>query len=127
MISADLPVMRIRGGGQYGVMKRETLRKRIKKSLEKQLEAKGADIELFQDQINDYMTMWDLKERLKDDVEENGLRLEYMAANGGKAEKDNPSVKQIPLINKQMLMLLKQLDVSTDKVVKDSGETNDDL
>lgn len=119
--------MRMRGGGRYGVMKRETLRKRIKKSLEKQLEAKGADIELFQDQINDYMTMWDLKERLKDDVEENGLRLEYMAANGGKAEKDNPSVKQIPLINKQMLMLLKQLDVSTDKVVKDGGEINDEL
>lgn len=73
------------------------------------------------------MTLWDLKEKLKDDIEENGLRLKYLTANGGKAEKDNPSVKQLPLINKQMLMLLKQLDISTDKVVKDGEEADDDL
>ena len=42
-------------------------------------------------------------------------------------EKDNPSVKQLPLINKQMLMLLKQLDISTDKVIKDGGDESDEL
>lgn len=109
-----------------GVLKRETLRSRVKKSLEEQLKAKGADIELFKDQINDYMTMWDLKENLRDDIEENGLRLMYKTANGGMAEKDNPSVKQIPLINKQMLMLLKQLEISTDNSVK-GGKQSDDL
>ena len=36
-------------------------------------------------------------------------------------------MKQIPLINKQMLMLLKQLDISTDKVVKEGGGDSDDL
>lgn len=107
--------------------KRENLRKDIEKSLKEQLSAKGADIELFSDQLRDYMMMWDLKEMLKDDIAENGLRLEYTTANGGRAEKDNPSVKQIPLINKQMLMLLKQLDISTDKVVKDGVDLNDDL
>lgn len=112
---------------ENGVIKRETLRKRVKRSLEKQLEAKGADIDMFNDQINDYMTMWDLKEKLKDDIEENGLRMKYLTANGGYAEKDNPSVKQLPLINKQMLMLLKQLDISTDKVVKDGEDADDDL
>lgn len=109
------------------MIKRETLRKRIKKSLEKQLAAKGADIDMFNDQINDYMTMWDLKEQLKDDIKEHGLRMKYLTANGGYAEKDNPSVKQLPLINKQMLMLLKQLDISTDKVVKDGEDADDDL
>ena len=82
---------------------------------------------MFNDQINDYMTMWDLKEKLKDDIEEHGLRMKYLTANGGYAEKDNPSVKQLPLINKQMLMLLKQLDISTDKVVKDGEDADDDL
>lgn len=104
-----------------GVIKRETLRKRVRKSLQEQLEAKGADIELFIDQLNDYMAMWDLKESLKDDIQKNGLRLNYATSNGGKAEKDNPSVKQLPLVNKQMLMLLKQMDISTDKVVRDGG------
>lgn len=108
-------------------MKRENLRKAVRKSLAEQLKAKGADIDLYKDQINDYMMMWDLKERLKDDIEENGLRMKYRVANGGSAEKDNPSVKQIPLINKQMLMLLKQLDISTDRVVKEGGDGSDDL
>ena len=108
-------------------MKRENLRKAVRKSLVEQLKAKGADIDLYKDQVNDYMMMWDLKEKLKDDIEENGLRMKYMAANGGSVEKDNPSVKQLPLINKQMLMLLKQLDISTDKVVKEGGGDSDDL
>lgn len=95
--------------------------------MEKQLAAKGADFDMFNDQINDYMTMWDLKEKLKDDIEEHGLRMKYLTANGGYAEKDNPSVKQLPLINKQMLMLLKQLDISTDKAVKDGEDADDDL
>lgn len=114
------------GGGEIGKIKRETIRARVKKSLQQQIAAKGADIELFNDQINDYMTMWDLKEKLKDDIEENGLRLKYLTASG-KVEKDNPSVKQLPLINKQMLMLLKQMDISTDKVVKEGGEMIDEL
>ncbi len=63
------------------MIKRETVRKRVKTSLEDQLKAKGADIDLFIDQIKDYMTMWDLKEQLKDDIEENGLRLMYRTAN----------------------------------------------
>lgn len=108
-------------------MKRENLRKAVRKSLVEQLRAKGADIDLYKDQVNDYMMMWDLKEQLKDDIKGNGLRMEYKAANGGSVEKDNPSVKQIPLINKQMLMLLKQLDISTDKVVKEGGGDSDDL
>lgn len=110
-----------------GALKRETLRKRVKDSLEEQLEAKGADIDLFKDQIGDYMAMWDLKESLKDDIAENGLRLMYRTANGGTAEKDNPSVKQIPLINKQMLMLLKQLEISTDNAVRKGGGKSDEL
>lgn len=73
------------------------------------------------------MAMWDLKESLKDDIAENGLRLLYKTANGGKAEKDNPSVKQLPLINKQMLMLLKQLEISTDNVSKDGEGQSDEL
>lgn len=88
---------------------------------------KGADIYLFKDQIDDYMTMWDLKEKLKEDVEKNGLRLNYKTASGGQAEKDNPSIKQIPLINKQMLMLLKQLEVSTDNAAKGGDDFGDDL
>lgn len=108
-------------------MKKETRRKRVMRSLKTQIRAKGADIEIFADQINDYMTLWDLKEQLKEDIEENGLRLMYQTANGNEAEKDNPSVKQLPVVNKQMLAILKQLDISTDKAVRADGDDIDDL
>lgn len=110
-----------------GKIKTETIRSRVKKSLIEQLKAKGADIDIFTDQINDYMAMWDLKESLKADIEENGLRMMYSTANGGRAEKDNPSVKQLPAVNKQMLMLLKQMEISTDNVVRKGGDKSDAL
>lgn len=110
-----------------GRIKPETIRTRVKKSLIEQLTAKGADIDIFTDQINDYMTMWDLKESLKADIEENGLRMMYRTANGGMAEKDNPSVKQLPAVNKQMLMLLKQMEISTDNAVRKGGDDRDAL
>lgn len=110
-----------------GKIKTETIRSRVKKSLIEQLKAKGADIDIFTDQINDYMAMWDLKESLKADIEENGLRMMYSTANGGRAEKDNPSVKQLPAVNKQMLMLLKQMEISTDNAVREGGDKSDAL
>ena len=110
-----------------GKIKTETIRSRVKKSLIEQLKAKGADIDICTDQINDYMAMWDLKESLKADIEENGLRMMYSTANGGRAEKDNPSVKQLPAVNKQMLMLLKQMEISTDNAVRKGGDKSDAL
>ena len=110
-----------------GRIKPETIRARVKTSLIEQLRAKGADIDIFTDQINDYMTMWDLKESLKADIEKNGLRMMYRTANGGTAEKDNPSVKQLPAVNKQMLMLLKQMEISTDNAVRKGGDKSDAL
>lgn len=132
LISEFLRVMRARErqtkeGGILGKIKTETIRSRVKKSLIEQLKAKGADIDIFTDQINDYMAMWDLKECLKADIEENGLRMMYSTANGGRAEKDNPSVKQLPAVNKQMLMLLKQMEISTDNAVRKGGDKSDAL
>lgn len=96
--------------------KRETVRKEVKKSLIEQLRNKGADIALFTDQIEDYMAMWDLKEQLKDDIRDTGLRT--------RDGKDNASPKQLPIVNRQMLALLKILGISTDNIIRD-GEGDD--
>ena len=60
--------------------------------------------------------MWDLKEMLIEDIRETGLRT--------KDGKDNTSPKQLPIVNRQMLSLLKTLGVTTDNIV---GEEDDDL
>ena len=96
--------------------KRSTIRKEVKKSLVDQLKRKGADIALFKDQVDDYMAMWDLKEQLIEDIRETGLR----TSDG----KDNSSPKQLPIVNRQMLSLLKILQIAPDDVLI---EGDDDL
>ena len=96
--------------------KRATVRKNVRKSLIEQLKRRGADIALFEDQIEDYMAMWDLKEALIDDIRETGLR----TGDG----KDNTSAKQLPIVNRQMLAQLKMLKIAPDDVLI---EGEDDL
>lgn len=98
------------------VKSQKTRRKEIKKSLIEQLRSRGSDIALFADQVDDYMQLWDLKEMLIEDIRETGLRTED--------GKDNTSPKQLPIVNRQMLSLLKTLGVTTDNIV---GEGDDDL
>ena len=101
-----------------GKIKPETIRKRVEKSLKQQLVSKGADVEIFKNMIDDYMRLWDLKEMYFQDVKENGLRVDG---------KENTSPKQIPIVNRQMLAILKQLDITTENVVGEDGEENDAL
>lgn len=101
-----------------GKIKPETIRKRVEKSLKQQLVSKGADVEIFKNMIDDYMRLWDLKEMYFEDVKENGLRVDG---------KENTSPKQIPIVNRQMLAILKQMDITTDNVVREDGEENDAL
>ena len=95
--------------GKMAVKKRKTVRKNVRKSLIYQLARRGADIALFEDQIDDYMAMWDLKEMLIEDIRETGLR----TTDG----KDNASPKQLPIVNRQMLAILKTLKIAPDDLM----------
>ena len=99
-------------------MKRENLRKKIRKSLMDQLKNKGADIALYADLVEDYMSLWDLKEMLVTDIKETGLRTPDL--------KDSSSPKQLPIVNRQMLAMLKTMKLSTDEIIS-SGSDSDDL
>ena len=96
--------------------KRSTVRKNVRKSLIEQLKRRGSDIALFEDQIEDYMAQWDLKEALIEDIKDTGLR----TMDG----KDNSSVKMLPIVNRQMLAILKALKITPDDVLI---EGEDDL
>ncbi len=98
--------------------KSQNLRKKIRKSLTEQLKSKGADIALYTDLIDDYMALWDLKEMLIQDIAETGLR----TSDG----KDSTSPKQLPIVNRQMLAMLKTMRLSTDEIII-AGSDMDDL
>lgn len=102
--------------------KQEKLRNKVKKNLIQQLKLRGADIPVFLDLIEDYMSLWETKELLIADIRENGIRIHYDNGGGQVGEKDNPSVQLQVRVNAQMLKILAQLGISTDKVLGGDGD-----
>lgn len=97
-------------------------REKIKNSLLAQLKSLGASLEHYEDLINDYMGLWDIKEALTNDIQTRGVTYKDYSSVGVEMQKNNPSTKELVMVNKQMLSLLKELGLSTDKVC----DTEDD-
>jgi hypothetical protein len=91
--------------------KLEKQRKEIRDALINALKQKGADTAFFLDQVDKYMDLWDMYVLLAKDVKENGLRYPTISPSGAEIIKDNPSVKNLPAYNKQMIMQLKMMDL----------------
>ena len=90
--------------------------KRIEKALQEQLALKGADLEHYRDLLSDYMDLWRTKNKLIADIEERGVNYQEPNSTGNQVWKSNPSVKELVMVNRQMLAILKELKLSTDDV-----------
>ncbi len=101
---------------------RAPTRSKIKESLELQLAKKGADIECFQDLLCDYMALYDIKKLLNQDIKKRGVSYETSSASGYKIVKQNQSVKDLVAVNKQMLLILEKLKLTTDMDCTDEEE-----
>lgn len=101
-------------------------RKNIEASLRKQLEEKGVIQAHYSDLINDYMSLWDVKNKLIADIEERGVTV--LVANGRSVnKKKNDSVTELNKTNAQMLKLLSELGLDASKVEKPGGDDGDDV
>lgn len=98
--------------------------KAVKKDLISQLECRNADISVFKDLIEDYMSFWLTKEMLRVDIENTGIRVEYNNGGGQRGYKDNPSIERLLKVNAQMLKILSELDIKTSGVM---SEIEDEL
>lgn len=96
--------------------------KKIRESLIKQLQDKGADVEHFKSLVDDYIWYWNQERAMQKDIKERGRTYIATSAAGNEYEKDNPSVKNATLYNKQKLAILKELGLTTDNVVSDDDE-----
>jgi len=92
-------------------------RKAIRQSLLDQLKAKGAELDHFVDLVEDYMSLWDVKNKLIKDIENRGVMYKDFSSVGIEMQKNNPSVKELVGINRQMLAILKELDINTNTVI----------
>lgn len=91
-------------------------KRKILDSLQEQLALKGASLEHYEDLLKDYMSLWDAKNALVRDIKSRGVVYKDMSAAGNLMWKNNPSIKELVSVNRQMLMILKELKLSTDEV-----------
>ena len=95
---------------------------KIKKSLLKQLENSGADVDHFNSLIDDYI--WFCKEErvMQKDIKKRGHFIDTNSASGFPIQKENPSIKNAIMYSKQKLAILKELGLKTDNVIDDEDE-----
>ena len=96
----------------------------IRDALLEQLAMLGAGQEHYIDLIDDYMSMWNIKTKLAEDLKTRGTVYTDKSSVGVSMLKNNPSTKEFVMVNKQMLSLLKELGLSTDNAV---GSDEDEL
>ena len=84
-----------------------------------QLDRAGKVGEHNKDLVNDYMTMWDAKNGLAEDMEKNGVVRTRYYSNGTSTPENSKSIDQFVKINSQMLALLKQLNLDEPVVPED--------
>ena len=95
---------------------------KIENSLLEQLAMLGAMKEHYIDLIRDYMGLWKTKNELREDLDERGAVYTAESAIGTEIKKNNPSVKDLVMVNKQMLSLLKELGLNTSNVGDGEGD-----
>jgi phage terminase small subunit len=81
----------------------------IKEGLLQQLIENGTDASHYVDLVEDYMALWDLKNKLIKDIKKRGAMIEWQNGDYQKGVRKNDAVVELPKVNKQMLMLLKEL------------------
>lgn len=96
--------------------------RKIKDSLVKQLEGKGANVDHFLSLIDDYIFYYNQEKTMQNDIKKRGFSYTSVSAQGKEYEKENPSVKNAVTYNKQKLAILKELGLSTNKVVNDDDD-----
>lgn len=89
---------------------------KIEDSLLEQLALLGAMKEHYIDLIRDYISLWETKTDLMKDIEDEGVSYKEYSSTGTLVKKNNPSVKDFVMVNKQMLSLLKELGLNTSNI-----------
>ena len=96
---------------------------RIKANLLSQLKNKGAHEDAYIDLVNDYMSMWRIKNQLIADINQRGVQVKTFNSHGQEIYKKNDSIVELPKYNSQMLKLLNDLGLSAHEI--DSGDDDD--
>ena len=81
----------------------------IKKDLLEQLEKRGMTQKFYTSLVDDYISLWEVKNQLLKNIEENGVTIIYNNGGGQQGQKKNDCVPELYRISAQMLKLLSEL------------------
>lgn len=93
----------------------------IKRDLVDQLERNGVCGSHYLDLINDYMSLWEIKNNLIKDIKTRGVSIEWNNGGGQKGFKKNDSIAELNKTNAQMLKILNELGLKA----SNSGSADD--
>lgn len=96
---------------------RECLRKSIESDLQKQLKITGQTASYQTDLLNDYLLLWDLKNKLLDDIRSIGIKV-----SGMHGPKSNPAIGDLHKTNERMLKILDALNLNVPNAEGDKGQ-----
>ena len=102
------------------------LKKDIENSMKMTLAESGHDQEVYTDLVNDYMRLWTIKNKLLADITKRGVVYKDKSSTGVEMMKNNPSTKELLLVNRQMLQILEKLGL-TDLEIMHGGFDDDSL
>ena len=109
-------------------MKKEEKYNLIYEELKEQLDINNAYNSYTEDLLQDYIKLAKVKDKLNADIDKRGVNVKYNNGGGQTGYKKNDSVVELPKINKQMLMLLKELGLSPSlKIQKQAGDPDGDI
>lgn len=97
----------------------------IKEDLQNQLIVQKKFGKQFDDMIEDYLYFVELKERLQNDININGIRYKTTGGNGFTTYKPNESCERLIKTNGQMLTILDKLDLKAPDEEPKEGEGGD--
>ncbi|MBC2106139.1 hypothetical protein [Listeria booriae] len=101
---------------------RERRRMQIKKDLHQQLKAKNLHQKYWYDLVDDYLSLFDNKEKLKYELAKNGVMI--TVKNGTQVfRKKNDAIVELPKISKRMTDILLVLNIQSQD---EDGEDDDD-
>ena len=95
----------------------------IKKDLVNQLERNGVYGHHYLDLIDDYMALWDIKNKLIRDIKDRGVVVRYQNGETQWGHKKNDSIAELNKTNGQMLKILAELGL---KPSRSDGDPNED-
>ncbi|MED3396199.1 P27 family phage terminase small subunit [Bacillus wiedmannii] len=106
-------------------MRKLSKKAQIKQGLLQQLENSGLYGMHYIDLVDDYMTMFDAKNKLAREMKKNGPMIEWQNSESQKGIKANPATKEFRETNKRMTELLKVLGLK--EPVYEGNDDDDDI